>query len=166
MALPLLPAEHIAQKFAHISICIRDDDIMMVELREYMKRQWIESTCHPAVTLSVYGLGLRTINDTEAFHRVLNKKIVEAHINVYKLIGELHEIATDVRITSALVNLNKLYRDQKKPYKRNNITLQHHFDDYFNNIITAEDLLLRGSYLINPSDDAMIVFYDDDNNDI
>ena len=98
MASPLLPAEHIRQKFE--DLCIRDDDIMLNKFRNYMLRKWIMYNSHPLFSISVYDMSIRTNNDTEASQRSLNKCVGECHINIYKFIG-------------ILVELQKVNRQQK-----------------------------------------------------
>ena len=152
MALPLLPAEHIHSKFTDICINIRDDDEMLKELKEYMERQWIDSNMHPLSSISVHGMAIRTNNDTEAYHRVLNKRVGACHINMYKLINILFSEAESSRIACGLVDLNKLNHQQKKKYVINNnrlLLLMNRYSDV--DAISANDLLIQGSYLINPS---------------
>ena len=73
MALPLLPPEHMFQKFQDISAIIRDDDILLKQLREYMLRQWLTSTVHQLDEISVCGKLTRTNNNAEGYHSKLNK---------------------------------------------------------------------------------------------
>ena len=89
-------------------------------------------------------MSIRTNNDTEASHRSLNKRIGECHINMYKLIGILHSDAQCSRFTCALVDLQKVNRQQKTQFKRNNDRLvslmnQYHDGD-IENTLSANDL--------------------------
>ena len=95
-------------------MCIRDDDIMMKQLVLDMRRQWIYSNTHPVSTISVYGLSIRTNNDTEsiASNCILNKRIGEPHINMYKLVNIIHEMAVDLKLTCAMVSMQKINRQQ------------------------------------------------------
>ena len=118
-----------------------------------MHRQWIYSTVHPLSSISIHGLSTRTNNDTEGYHR----RVGECHVNVYKLINILYEEASDVKITKALVSLNKINKQKKIKYVLNNLRLLNVFESDNDNNISAYNLLLAGSYLINPSNNIMNV---------
>ena len=92
----------------------------MQQVVHYMRRQWIYSNTHPVSTISVYGLAVRTNTDTEASHRTLNKCVGEAHINIYKLVNIIHEMAVDLKLTCAMVSMHKISRQQKTVFKCNN----------------------------------------------
>ena len=157
MALPLLPAEHIARKCSDLCLSVRDDDEILKKMIVYMKRQWIESSSHSLSSLSVYGMNIRTNNDTEAYHCGLNKRVGECHINMYKLIERLHEDAVSARLTCGLVNLQKINRQQKSNFKINNSRLINLFGRYNTGNMSATDLLIAGSYLLNPQDNIDIL---------
>ena len=157
MALPLLPGENIRQKFEDLSLEIKEDNAELKKLAAYMHRQWIYSTVHTLSSISVHGLSTRTNNDTEGYHRRLNKRVGECHVNVYKLINILYEEASDVKITKALVSLNKMNKQKKIKYVINNLRLLNLFESYNDNNISAYNLMLSGSYLINPSNNIMNV---------
>ena len=76
---------------------------------------------HPVSTISVYGLAVRTNNNTEASHRTLNKCVGEAHINIYKLVNIIHEMSVDLKLTCAMVSMHKISRQQKTVFKCNNL---------------------------------------------
>ena len=77
---------------------IRDGDAALTKFAAYMHRQWIYSTVHPLSSISVHGLSTRTNNDTEGYHRRLNKRVGDCHVNIYKLINILYEEASDFRL--------------------------------------------------------------------
>ena len=105
----------IYRKCEELAMCVRVmKQDMMQQLVHYMRRQWIYSNTHPVSTISVYGLAVRTNNDTEASHRTLNKCVGEAHINIYKLVNIIHEMAVDLKLTCAMVSMHKISRQQKR----------------------------------------------------
>ena len=81
---------------------------MMKQLVRYMWRQWIYSNTHPVSTISVYGLAIRTNKDTEASHCILNKRVGDPHINMYKLVNIIHEMAVDLKLTCAMSSMQKI----------------------------------------------------------
>ena len=77
-------------------------------------------------------------------------------------------MAVDLKLTCAMVSMQKINRQQKTVFKYNNHLLMELFEKYSSIephiSISAFDLLMRGSYLINQSDDIMSINDDDDDN--
>ena len=71
---------------------VQDYDSMLNQLVVNIRCQCMYSNTQPVPTISVYGLSIRTYNDTESSHRILNVLISEPHVNIYKLINILYEI--------------------------------------------------------------------------
>ena len=79
-------------------------------------------------------------------------------------------MAVDAKITCAMVSLNKINRQQKSEFKLHDQRLMELFTKYSSIdpliSISSFDLLMRGSYLINPSANLMLINDDDDDHDI
>ena len=183
MALPLLPPEHICQKFQDISAQIRDDDDLLKQLRDYMIRQCITSTVHQLDEISVCGKLTRTNNNAEGYHSKLNKSgkvsylynkyycvsilltyynMIQLNTNLYALIDLLHKEALDANITASLVNLKNISKNHCTVYANANTTLLGYWHNYCNGEISAEQLLREaGSYLVNLSENDMTIQIDD-----
>ena len=182
MALPLLPPEHICQKFKDISAHIRDDDDLLKQLRDYMTRQWLKSNVHQLDEISVCGKLTRINNNAEGYHSKLNKSgkvsylynkyycvtisltyynTIQLNMNLYSLIELLHKEALDANITASLVNLKKISKNHRTVYANANTTLLGYWQNYFNGEMTAEQLLKTGSYLLNSSENEITIQIDD-----
>ena len=103
---------------------------MMKQLVRYMLRQWIYSNTYPVSTISVYGIYGYSNSDTEDSHRILNKSVGEPHINMYKLVYIVHEMSVDLKLTCAMVSMQKINRQQKSVFKYNNHCLMELFEKY------------------------------------
>ena len=68
MALPLLHYNHIWAIFDRLAGYISPDDVLMVNFKNYIERQWMSSTVHPLTSISVFNLSIRTNNDCEGYH--------------------------------------------------------------------------------------------------
>ena len=113
----------------------------------------------------------RTVADYEDIFRLV-------YINIHKYVILLNPFVNkikqcnynynDLKLTCAMVSMHKISRQQKTVFKCNNHLLMELFDKYSSIdpliSISAFDLLMRGSYLINPSDDIMSINDDDDDN--
>ena len=82
-------------------------------------------------------------------------------MNLYALINLLHSEALDANITASLVNLKKINKNHRTVYANANTTLVGYWQEYFNGSITGEQLLKAGSYLLNSSENEMIVHIDE-----
>ena len=70
----------------------------MKKLADYM--HYIDNGyTHPLASIAVRGLSTRTNKDTEGYHRILNKRVGDCHINIYKLINIVYKEASDIKIT-------------------------------------------------------------------
>ena len=150
MALPLLPANHIAAQFQRIANSVRRNDRPMQRLLKYVRRQWISSSVHSLNGISVHGMDVRTNNDCEGYHnrlRILGRQ----NMSFYKLVEFIHKECMLVEIHVKLVAAGKLTKLQNNIYIKNNEDIKHLFSQYRNDIVTTDIFLLRISYLINPS---------------
>ena len=71
MALPLLPHNHIRAAYDKLARTISSDDVLLVQFKHYMERQWMTSEVHPLSSISVFKLSIRTNNDCEGYHNRL-----------------------------------------------------------------------------------------------
>ena len=75
-------------------------------------------------TSSLYYFGvwsIRTNNYTEASHCILNKRVGEPHINMYKLVNIIHEMGVDFKLNCAMVSM--LWLAYKKSTANKNLYL-------------------------------------------
>ena len=82
MALPLLPYNHIRVAFNNLAISISPDDVLLLQFKDYMERQWMTSAAHPLSSISVFKLSIRTNNDCEGYHNRL-KSMSREGIYIY-----------------------------------------------------------------------------------
>lgn len=108
LALPYLPASHIAQAFSYVRR--HSDDADLEPLFEYVRRTWIESEQWPPASWSVYRETVRTNNDVEGWHRRLNNKATRGQVQFYLLVPMLHREASLLPVQVKLVNEKKLER--------------------------------------------------------
>ena len=111
MALCFIPAHHIPALFGQLQGEASTESIR--SLMDYMRKTWIVSTVWPPSAWSVYGLSIRTNNDVEGWHNILNKR-GRPHMPFYMLITLLHDEERVVHLQVQLVNEEKLKRHQEK----------------------------------------------------
>ncbi|XP_063053962.1 uncharacterized protein LOC134448133 [Engraulis encrasicolus] len=92
MALPNLPAEHIATAFEELRrrrpVNTRSEDIE--ELLEYLEDTWVKNAAHPPSAWSTFQRTVRTNNDVEGWHKRINLQVKDKP-NLYLLVGILHK---------------------------------------------------------------------------
>ena len=71
MAQPILLHNHIRVAFDKLARTISSDDVLLVQFKHNMERQWISSEVHPIFSISVFKLSIRTNNDCEGYHNRL-----------------------------------------------------------------------------------------------
>ena len=152
MALPLLPANHIAESFNHIANSVRRNDRPLQKLIKYVRRQWITSTVHSLDGMSVHGLDIRTNNDCDGYHNRL-RHLGQVNMTFYKLVEFIHKECKLVEIHIQLVHSKKLSKYVNNVYKRNSVNINNLILTYRNNNISVDAFLLRVSYLINPANE-------------
>ena len=117
-------------------------------LMEYMRKTWIVSIVWPPSAWSMYGLGIRTNNDVEGWHR-LNKR-GRHHMPFYMLITLLHDEARLVHIQARLVSEEKLKRHQEKKYRKLHKRIFKYWGEYEHGIRSAFQLLHACARLYGP----------------
>ena len=114
MALPNLPANHIAPTFAELRTRCPPGAARLDELLQYIDKTWVSSNSRPPTSWSTFQRLIRTNNDAEGWHNRLNKQAVNDHMNLYQLIALLHKEAELLPYQVTLVSQHKLYRHRKK----------------------------------------------------
>ena len=69
---PFLPFHEIAPMFVRLSVQTQAQPLL--DLVDYMKRQWIENPVFTPQDWSVYKQPIRTNNDMEGWHNALNRR--------------------------------------------------------------------------------------------
>jgi len=115
MALPFLPADHIAPAFEELVERLPSDvDQRVSTFVSYVSDTWVNSRLWPASCWSAFQSSVRTNNDVEGWHNRLNRKTRAGKLDVYQLATILHEEANYVELQAVLVSENRLRRIQKK----------------------------------------------------
>ncbi|KAI0219519.1 hypothetical protein LSAT2_028949, partial [Lamellibrachia satsuma] len=71
MALPNLPATHIEPAFMEMKARCPHDN-MLQKLLQYMQKTWITSSSRPPASWTTFKRSVRTNNDAEGWHSLLN----------------------------------------------------------------------------------------------
>ena len=88
------------------------------KLIDYIQDNWVHTTKWPTSNWSVYNRSIRTNNDCEGWHRRVNSKVRRHHLPFYQLVEFLHQEATLVTLQAQLVAEDKLKRDQRSRFKK------------------------------------------------
>ena len=94
MALPFLPPQEIEPSFRLLAARASSD--LLVQFVNYMDKQWMNNAVFSIESLSVYGLTVRTNNDTEGWHHALNRKAGGQSLSFYRLVPALRGEAEDI----------------------------------------------------------------------
>ncbi|KAH3859981.1 uncharacterized protein LOC127872697 [Dreissena polymorpha] len=95
MALPFLPAADIEPAFQLLALRANSEQLSRFE--RYMEEQWINHSIFDIDSLSVYGVSVRTINDTKGWHQSLNRKAGCQELTFYRLVPALCAEAENVQ---------------------------------------------------------------------
>ena len=155
MALPLLPEEHILSNFERIRTHIPDSSSKLLNMADYILSQWLSNDTYGVSGISVFNEEIRTNNDCEGWHLRLKKIAKQVNIPMYNLISILYDEAKHTEVVATMVYLKSDKKVQKKKYETNNRNMMRLFGSYSRNEITPDDLLTRGSYLINPRENIL-----------
>ena len=150
MALPFLPVHEIAPMFVRLSVQTQAQPLL--DLVDYMKRQWIENPVFTPQDWSVYKQPIRTNNDMEGWHNALNRRAGgQCNLPLYYLIDLLDREAKLTALTIRLVSERKLKRMQHKTYRHLQAKLFEYWEQYDNRQKTASQLLKVCSHLNGPA---------------
>jgi hypothetical protein len=138
MALPFLPAEHIAPAFARL----KEQSVKIPQLYswvDYVESTWITNTTFPVESWSVFRKSVRTNNDVEGWHRRINAKAGKANLPFYVLVSLLYDEATAIVTQIQLVSEKKLRRCQKKKkHKKMQGRIFSVWEEYQNGVISSK----------------------------
>eukprot|EP00058_Branchiostoma_floridae_P023891 XP_002609381.1 hypothetical protein BRAFLDRAFT_86472 [Branchiostoma floridae] len=147
MVLHFLPAEHIRGAFDQMRQ--QTDHPLLVQLMQYMEREWMNNSVWTVDEWSVYYQPVRTNNDTEGYHTRLNRK-AQHSLPFYMLVGLLHTESQYVSLQAKLVSMNRLARYKRKPYRVLESKLYEQWDKYHNKELTTSSFLRTVSRLYGP----------------
>ncbi|XP_046551827.1 uncharacterized protein LOC124261553 [Haliotis rubra] len=112
MALAFLPAAHIRPVFRQLKM--RASSQKLVDLCDYMERQWMSHSIFTVVSWCVFNQSVRTNNNVEGWHRRMNLRTSDQQLGLYKLIPALHKQASLLSLHAQLLHYGKLTRFVKK----------------------------------------------------
>ncbi|KAH3851580.1 uncharacterized protein LOC127872337 [Dreissena polymorpha] len=95
MALQFLPAANIEPAFQLLAL--RANSEQLSRFVHYIEEQWINHAIFDIDSLSVYGVSVRTNNDTEGWHQFLNRKAGGQELTFYRLVPALCAEAENVQ---------------------------------------------------------------------
>jgi len=149
LALPFLPAVHIAPSFAVLQ---GQASAEMQPLTSYVENTWVTSTVWPPTSWSVYGQCVRTNNDVEGWHRRLNDRAGKGNLNLYVLVDLLHSESSYVKLQMRLVSEAKLRRYQRKVYANMQRRIFNLWDEYEADNLTTIQLLCQCAAVYGPTE--------------
>ena len=126
----------LAPMFVRLSVQTQAQPLL--DLVDYMKRQWIENPVFTPQDWSVYKQPIRTNNDMEGWHNALNRRAGgQCNLPLYYLIELLDREAKLTALTIRLVSERKLKRMQRKTYRHLQAKLFEYWEQYDNRQKTA-----------------------------
>lgn len=143
MALPNLPAEHIAGSFDWLkSQCPETDNPAALEkLLRYFDRNWINNNTSPPSSWSNYKRTVRTNNDVEGWHQGLNGSTPIAHPNMYFLLFLLGVETARLPLQIRMVCQQQVIRRCRKETILKNQRLNKLWEEYDSKDITTSAFL-------------------------
>ncbi|XP_028418951.1 uncharacterized protein LOC114544551 [Dendronephthya gigantea] len=148
LALPYLPKEHIAAVFENLSR--KATTPLLMELVRYIRENWIQGELWEPETWCVFNQAVRTNNDVEGWHGMLNRHAKRGNLTFYLMVRLLHEQAKLVDMQVRLVSDEKLKRRQRKNYRQVEGRLFTNWSKYIAGELSAMKLLSRCSHLACP----------------
>ena len=146
---PSLPAGEIQAQFESLRPRATTADLQ--KLVWYISATWVNGTMFPPKDWSVYGQTIRTNNDLEGWHNALNRRASgRVHLPFYLLVHHLHREASLTALQVRLVSDRKLWRIQRKSYRRLQGQIFNLWEEYAANQKSASQLLKHCSYLNGP----------------
>lgn len=152
MALPYLPAEHVRPMFETLS---RKATTPLLEaLSTYIRNMWIDGQ-YPPESWTVFNQAVRTNNDCEGWHGMINRHAKRPNLTFYLMVKVLHEQSQLVDLQVRLLSENKLKRRQRRKYRQMQGQLFALWDSYVAGEKTPKQLLKRCAHLVGPNDDIV-----------
>ncbi|XP_076059340.1 uncharacterized protein LOC143035960 [Oratosquilla oratoria] len=153
LALPYLPQEHIRPMFERLAT--HASTSLLTPLVDYIRINWIENSLWNPETWSIFKQPIRTNNDVEGWHGVLNHHARCGKLCFYRLVKLLHEQSQLINIQIRLVSDNKLQHRQRKEYRLVQGQVNQVWDSYIAGDKSARQVLHKCSHLVAPNIDAM-----------
>lgn len=148
MALPFLPAEHIADAFFQLEERAPPEAKPVLD---YISNTWIRSTVFTISSWCVFMTPVRTNNDVEGWHNRLNAQVAtRGPVPFYFLICELFSEAADIPLQLRLVAEGKLRRYQRKQTRQVQQMIFSLWQQYKDNTISASHLLRKCASVYGP----------------
>ena len=149
MALPYLPEEHITPLFDNLRE--KASTQKLIDLVNYIDNTWIRGPMWKPKTWCVFYQPVRTNNDVEGWHGMLNRYANRAQLTFYLLAQLLMDQSKLVNLQVRLVSEGQLSRRQRKVYKQMQGQLFSIWDEYIEGKKSAKQLLKKCARLIGPS---------------
>eukprot|EP00745_Piridium_sociabile_P034125 TRINITY_DN58632_c0_g1_i5.p1 TRINITY_DN58632_c0_g1~~TRINITY_DN58632_c0_g1_i5.p1 ORF type:complete len:288 (-),score=30.59 TRINITY_DN58632_c0_g1_i5:19-882(-) len=149
MALPYLPAEHIRPVFDNLAR--KATAPLLRTLETYIRATWIDGFFAPE-SWSVFNQAVRTNNDCEGWHGMLNRHARRGNITFYLMVQLLHEQSMLVDLQVRLLSENKVKRRQRRQYRQLQGQLFALWRSYVAGEKTPKQLLQRCAHLVGPND--------------
>ena len=96
---------------------------------------------------------MRTNNDVEGWHGMLNRHAKRGNLSLYLMVRLLHEQAQLVDMQVRLVSEEKVKRRQRKLYRQVQGKILANWDQYIAGDLSAKQLLSRCTHLITANMD-------------
>lgn len=140
LSLPYIPLEHIEELFVRFNRKTGGSQQLM-NLLNYMKNTWINSSIWPSHTWCVFGRSIRTNNDVEGWHNRITVKARKGKLNFFFLIQLLYDEAKMVNLQVRLLSDGKVLRKQQNKYTNHHGQISKLWDEYTNQERSAKQLL-------------------------
>ena len=101
----------------------------------------------PVESWSVFQRPHRTNNHVEGWHRRLNSLAKGNSLNMYKLIGLLHQEAKDVSLTCRFIREGRLHCYQKPKYANHHRRVHEIWEQFANGDLPAKQLLKKCAHV-------------------
>ena len=141
LALQFLPAEHIPATFNMMQEKANTE--RLGERFNYVESTWINSNVWPCISWSVYGLSIRTNNDTEGWHHRFNACVKRGKLQMYQLIGLMHDESSLIPRQLQLVSEGHLQRYQRSKYSSLQSRILNVWMENREKAISVNQLLIR-----------------------
>ena len=105
MTLPFLPHEHITLMFQQLKDLATTPALQ--SLVNYIQDTWIDSTVGSPKKWSIFKKSVRTNNDVEGWHHLLNHHARRAKLPLYLLIDLLHQSSSAPGVSSGAPSIRK-----------------------------------------------------------
>jgi hypothetical protein len=150
MTLNILPAEKIKPLFQEIREQAAGP---LLDLCDYMNKQWIESSIFQTECWSVYMQTITTNNETEGWnHRMKLKADGKIGLNVYELIQLLFDEANLLPLNVELLCQDKLRNYQRRQHEDSQNRIFDLWRSYENRNINTKELLIYGAEVMSEVD--------------